>query len=120
MTKGRYNKKRRSRKPKKVGEAALKLASRDADSEVETTVFRSGNSDAVRLPKSFGLLGKKVKVRRDGSRVIVELAEKRKWPPGFFESFSGVDDDFEVPPRSGPDLEREERLLRMWDEPIDD
>lgn len=120
MAKGRYTRKRTSGKPKKVGEPALKLAGREPDAEVETTVFRSGNSDAVRLPKSFGLLGKKVKVRREGSRVIVEPAEKRKWPPGFFESFSGLSDDFEVPPRPGPDIEREERLARLWDEPIDD
>lgn len=118
MAKGKYQK-RSPAKPKKVAEAALKLAARDTDSEVETTVFRSGNSDAVRLPKSFGLLGKKVKVRRDGSRVIVEPTEKRKWPPGFFESIR-ISDDFELPPRPGPDLEREERLLRAWEEPIDD
>lgn len=120
MPSGRYGKKRASRKPRKIAEPALKLPGREAESEVETTVFRSGNSDAVRLPKSFGLLGKKVKVRRDGSRVIVEPAEKRKWPPGFFESFSDLDDNFELPPRPGPDLEREERLLRAWDEPVED
>lgn len=118
MAKGKY-KKRTPPKPKKVAESALKLAGREVDSEVETTVFRSGNSDAVRLPKSFGLLGKKVKVRREGSRVIVEPAEKSKWPPGFFESFN-VTDDFEAPPRPGPDLEREERLARLWNEPLDD
>lgn len=116
MSKGRYPKKSTPRKPKKVGEAALKLAGRDADAEVETTVFRSGNSDAVRLPKSFGLLGKKVRVRRDGGRVIVEPAEKRKWPPGFFESFSDVDDDFAAPPRPGPDPEDDERLRRLFDD----
>lgn len=119
MAKGPY-KKRTPGKPKKVAEPALRLAGRDPDTEVETTVFRSGNSDAVRLPKSFGLLGKKVRLRREGSRVIVEPAEKRKWPPGFFESFSDVDDGFEAPPRPGPDLEREKRLLRAWDEPIED
>jgi len=118
MPKGPYGKKRPSRKPKKVGEPALKLAGREAETEVETTVFRSGNSDAVRLPKSFGLLGKKVRVRREGSRVIVEPAEKSKWPPGFFESFN-VTDDFEAPPRPGPDPEYEARLARLFDEPLD-
>lgn len=117
MTKRRYPAKKASRKAGKVAEAAPKVVPSDA--EVETTVFRSGNSDAVRLPKSFGLLGKKVKVRLEGSRVIVEPAEKRKWPPGFFESFSGLNDDFEAPPRVGPDIAREERLLRLWDEPSD-
>ena len=118
MAKGKY-KKRTPRKAKKVAEPALKLAGREVESEVETTVFRSGNSDAVRIPKAFGLLGEKVKLRREGSRVIIEPAEKRKWPPGFFESIR-ISDDFELPPRPGPDLEREERLLRAWEEPIDD
>lgn len=115
MPKGPYHRKRTPGKPMKVSEAALKLA-REVDTEVETTVFRSGNSDAVRLPNSFGLLGKKVRVRRDGGRVIVEPVVKRKWPAGFFESFSGADDDFAAPPRPGPDPADDERLRRLFDD----
>lgn len=120
MAKGKY-KKGTPRKAKKVAEPALKLAAPDTNSEVETTIFRSGNSDAVRIPKAFGLLGKKVKLRREGSRVIMEPAEKRKWPPGFFESIR-VGDDFELPPRPGPEAnrDRDERIERAWNEPLDD
>ena len=119
MAKRRYPAKKATGKPRKVAEAAPKVVPSDA--EVETTVFRSGNSDAVRLPKSFGLLGKKVRVRREGSRVIVEPTEKRKWPPGFFESIR-ISDDFELPPRPGPEAERDrdERIERAWTDPIDD
>lgn len=72
-----------------------------ADPEVaETVVFRSGNSDAVRIPNRFGLLGKTVRVRREGdSRIVIELRSKRAWPPGFFEQFGKDDDGFEPPPR---------------------
>lgn len=80
---------------------------------IETTVFRSGNSDAVRLPKRFGLLGRKVRVRLDGDNVIIEPKAKRSWPPGFFESIR-VSDDFEAPPRPGPDPRDEARLARLF------
>lgn len=83
---------------------------------VETTVFRSGNSDAVRLPKRLGLLGKKVRVRRlEDGNVMIEIAPKRKWPPGFFESFR-ITGDFELPPRPGPDPRDDERVAHLFDE----
>jgi virulence-associated protein VagC len=107
-----------AKKPPAVAEPApaSKLPPASPDAEIETTVFRSGNSDAVRLPKSFGLLGKRVKVRREGALVIVEPARKPKWPAGFFESFSDADDDFAAPPRPGHDPAEEERLRRLFDD----
>jgi virulence-associated protein VagC len=119
MAGARYPKKR-GKRPKRVAETAPKRPTRAPES-VETTVFRSGNSDAVRLPRHFGLLGKRVRVRKAPyGRVIIEPVEKRKWPPGFFESFSKVDDDFEPPPRPGPDARDEERIARLFDDPVED
>lgn len=69
---------------------------------VETRVFRSGNSDAVRLPKRFGLGGKVVRLYRSGGdRVIIEPKTRRRWPAGFLASFGRVTPDF-VPHRLPP------------------
>lgn len=104
MARGRYPKKAGAKRAAKVAEPSV----------VETTVFRSGNSDAVRLPKRFGLLGKKVRVRwLDDGKVLIEPTAKRTWPPGFFESFR-VSDDFEVPPRPPADPREEERIARLF------
>lgn len=63
---------------------------------VETRVFRSGNSDAVRLPKRFGLGGKVVRLYRSGGdRVVIEPKTRRRWPPGFLASFGRVTPDFD-------------------------
>ena len=35
-------------------------------------LFKSGRSQAVRLPKEFRMPGDRVRVRRDGSKVILE------------------------------------------------
>lgn len=69
---------------------------------VETRVFRSGNSDAVRIPKGFGLSDKTVKLRRlAGNRVLIEPKRKRRWPAGFLSSFGQATSDFE-PDRLAP------------------
>lgn len=100
--------------PRKYSKRAKRAPRVSEPSVVETTVFRSGNSDAVRLPKRFGLLGKKVRVRRlDDGKVIIEPKAKRTWPPGFFESIR-VSDDFEAPERPGPDPRDEARIARLF------
>lgn len=73
---------------------------RDLVSGVETTVFRSGNSDAVRLPKGFALSGKRVRVRcLDDGRIMIEPVRRRRWPPGFLDTFGRVTADFTAPRR---------------------
>jgi len=84
---------------------------------VETTVFRSGNSDAVRLPARFGFRGQRVYLRRlpDG-RVVIEPRRKRRWPVGFLESFGQATRDFEPPPRPAPDARDESDAARAFDD----
>ncbi len=53
---------------------------------METKVFRSGNSKAVRLPKELDLPCGPVSIRREGRRLIVEEVTANGWPAGFFES----------------------------------
>lgn len=108
--------KREGRKSKTKRVGRVSEAASDGPESVETVVFRSGNSDAVRLPKRFGLVGKKVHVHRESpSRIVIELKTKRSWPTGFWEQFSGVDYGLRRPPDppSDPDP-RMERLIKQW------
>ena len=51
----------------------------------ETKTFKSGNSEAVRLPRGMGFgIGTDLRIERDGNRVILSplvdpTEEKRKW-----------------------------------------
>ena len=58
-------------------------------------VFKTGRSQAVRLPKEFRFDSDTVLVHREGSAVILEPV--REWPAGYAESFAGVPEDFERP-----------------------
>jgi hypothetical protein len=102
----RYPKKVKNKKPERVAEVAP-----DAADAIDTVVFRSGNSDAVRLPKRFGLVGKTVRIRREGdSRIVIELKAKRGWPPGFFDQFKG---DFGLRRPPGPPVDPDPRMERL-------
>ena len=68
------------------------------------SVFWTGRSQAVRLPKEFRFDTDTVLVHREGNAVILEPA--REWPVGYVESFSGVPDDFERPPQGETEKRR--------------
>lgn len=59
------------------------------------SVFWTGRSQAVRLPKEFRVKGDTVLVRREGNSIILEPTQE--WPEGWVESFAGVPDDFSRP-----------------------
>jgi virulence-associated protein VagC len=74
-------------------------------------LFRNGRSQAVRLPKEFRFEGDEVSIRKEGSRVVLEPLQHRRWPRGYWRSWTKVSPDFEVPeglPRGddGVDLDR--------------
>jgi antitoxin VapB len=60
-------------------------------------VFRSGNSQALRLPKEFRFRGKEVDIFRRGNEVV--LREKDKTLRRAFDLIAGLPDDFDVPDR---------------------
>lgn len=62
-------------------------------------VFRSGNSQAVRLPKEFRFPTgtEEVAIRRQGERLILEPVKHEEWPEEFWEAFGGMSPDFERP-----------------------
>lgn len=64
--------------------------------ETKAKLFKNGRSQAVRLPKAFRFKGSEVKIRKEGSRVILEPLETSDWPSGFWDIFT-PDPDFEVP-----------------------
>jgi antitoxin VapB len=71
-------------------------------------VFRSGNSQAVRLPKEFRFKGKEVEISRRGDEVV--LREKEKNLSRAFELIASLPDDFDIPDRS-PDYPQKRRGL---------
>lgn len=60
-------------------------------------VFRSGNSQAVRLPKQFRLKSKEVEIFRRGEEIV--LREKRGTVVRAFGLLAGLPDDLELPGR---------------------
>ena len=61
-------------------------------------VFRSGNSQAVRLPKEFRFKGKEVEIFRRGQEIV--LREKEATLGRAFELLASLPDDFDLPGRS--------------------
>lgn len=60
-------------------------------------VFRSGNSQALRLPKEFRFKGKEVEIFRRGNEVV--LREKESSLARAFELLASLPDDFDLPGR---------------------
>lgn len=68
------------------------------------SIFWTGRSQAIRLPKEFRFEGDTVLVHREGSAVILEPV--REWPAGYVESFAGVAEDFHRPQQGQVDKRR--------------
>ncbi len=71
-------------------------------------VFRSGGSQAVRLPKNYRVDGDEVLISRQGNRIILE-SPRRTWSQKFI-GLAGSSTDFPYPPEPeaaepGPDLD---------------
>lgn len=73
---------------------------------METKVFQSGNSKAIRLPKDLELPCGPVSIRREGRKLIIEELTDHGWPAGFFESIRISRKDFgrEIPEYSEKSL----------------
>lgn len=86
---------------KRKGESEYPKPAREPAAAMETRVFKSGNSYAVRIPKSLYSSGEgAVNIRKlPGGELLVSPIAKAKWPGGFLESFGNLPDDFEAPAR---------------------
>jgi len=63
-------------------------------------IFKSGNSQAVRLPKQFRFDGQEVEIFRRGQEVV--LRPKGHHLEDVFEIFAGFSDDFMAQGRCQP------------------
>ena len=81
---------------------------------LELTIFKSGNSAALRLPKALGFEpGERVVAYRDGEALVLKHADALGWPLGYFESWEAS--TIELPDRV-PTGGREDRLKRLFGE----
>jgi antitoxin VapB len=71
-------------------------------------VFKSGNSQAVRLPKQFRFRGKEVEISRRGDEVV--LREKTRGMQRAFELLASLPDDFYAEGRIDPPPQSREGL----------
>ena len=73
-------------------------------------IFRSGNSQAVRIPKEFQLEGDEVEIQRHGSALM--LRPKRASWAALTESLDKFTDDFMKDGRKQPPLQKRKRAFR--------
>ena len=72
-------------------------------------VFKSGNSQAVRIPKEFHLQGDEVEIRRKGDSLILR-SKKESWV-ALIESLKKFTDDFMAEGRRQPPVQDRGRAL---------
>ncbi len=64
---------------------------------MKTTVFTSGGSQAVRIPKELRIDAKRVEIERKGATLVLRpLPDDSSWPEGYIKSFAAgkLDDSF--------------------------
>jgi antitoxin VapB len=72
-------------------------------------VFKSGNSQAVRIPKEFHLDGEEVEIRKSGGTLVLRPT-KKSWTP-LIESLKKFTDDFMDQGREQPPLQNRGRAF---------
>lgn len=63
-------------------------------------IFRTGGSQAVRLPKEYRLDGDEVRISKHGDRIILE-SPRHAWSRRFLD-LAGSTEDFPYPDEPGP------------------
>jgi antitoxin VapB len=71
-------------------------------------IFRSGNSQALRLPKEFQLDVPEVEIFRRGDEIIIR--KKSQNLARVFELLTGLSEDFMSGGRDQPSMQRREQL----------
>ncbi len=85
--------------------------------EDTAALFKSGGSQAVRLPREYRFEGSSVRVHREGRAVVLEPLEKVGWPEGYWErldALAPLPDDFIVP-GALPETAHRDRALKGMD-----
>ena len=74
-----------------------------------TKVFRSGNSQAVRIPKEFRFDGDTVEIFRRGEEIV--LRKPVKSMAEVFHLLAGMPDDFFAEGRQQPKMQKRRRMF---------
>ncbi len=72
-------------------------------------IFRSGNSQAVRIPKEFQLEGDEVEIQKKGNALVL-TPTKQSWG-SLLESLKKFSEDFMVHGRKQPKLQTRGKLF---------
>ena len=80
-----------------------------------TRVFKSGNSQAVRLPREFRVEAKELEILRRGDEIV--LREPAKGLSRAFEILAGLPDDFMTARDDAPPQDREKHDLGPGEDP---
>jgi antitoxin VapB len=72
-------------------------------------VFRSGNSQAVRIPKAFQLGSDEVEIRRRGDTLVLR-PKVNSWAP-LLDSLKQFTDDFMADGRHQPEVQKRDRAF---------
>ena len=72
-------------------------------------IFRSGNSQAVRIPKEFQLEGDEVEIQKKGNTLILR-PKKKSWT-SLFESLDKFTEDFMANGRRQPPIQKRTKLF---------
>lgn len=74
-----------------------------------TKIFRSGNSQAVRIPKEFHMEGDEVEIIKKGATLVL-LPKRKSWAV-LIESLQKFTDDFMEKGRKQPRLQKRRRAF---------
>ena len=72
-------------------------------------IFRSGNSQAVRIPKEFQMQGDEVEIERKGD-VLLLRPKKKSWD-AFTESLQKFTDDFMMDGRNQSQVQKRDKAF---------
>ncbi len=72
-------------------------------------IFRSGNSQAVRIPKEFQLEGDEVEIQKKGNSLILR-PKKKSWS-SLVESLDKFSEDFMANGRKQPIVQKRKKLF---------
>jgi len=72
-------------------------------------VFKSGNSQAVRIPKEFQLASDEVEISRRGDSLVLK-SKANSWAP-LLDSLKKFSDDFMADGRHQPEVQKRDRSL---------
>ncbi len=79
-------------------------------------LFRTGGSQAVRLPREFRFDGEEVSIRREGDAVILEPLTAAPWPEGYWarlDALGPLPEGMRAPD-SLPDTPHRDRIIEEW------